>query len=58
MMLGEYWREPYINFIKDQKLSMGISGRSAAAARIMRWSKGFVLVDKKLYKHVHVQAPS
>jgi hypothetical protein len=30
MMLGEDWKEPYID--------------------IMRWSKGFVLVDDKLYK--------
>jgi hypothetical protein len=51
MMLGEDWREPFINFIKDQKLTVGISERSAAVARIMRRSKGFVLVNNKLYKH-------
>jgi hypothetical protein len=26
MMLGEDWREPYINFIKDQKLPVSLKG--------------------------------
>jgi hypothetical protein len=42
MMLGEDWRETYIHFIQDQ---------STAAARVMRRSKGFILVDNKLYRH-------
>jgi hypothetical protein len=49
MMLGEDWREAYIDFIWDQKLLAGVDARSAEAARVMRRSKGFVLVDSKLY---------
>jgi hypothetical protein len=51
MMLGEDWREAYINFIRDQKLPAGVDARSTEAARVMRRSKGFVLVDSKLYRH-------
>jgi hypothetical protein len=50
MMLGEDWREAYINSIRDQKLLAGVDARSAEAARVMRTSKGFVLVDSKLYR--------
>jgi hypothetical protein len=50
MMLGEDWREAYIDFIRDQRLPAGMDARSAAAARVMRRSKGFVLVDNKLYR--------
>jgi hypothetical protein len=50
MMLGEDWREAYIDFIRDQKLPVGVDARSAEAARVMRRSKGFVLVDSKLYR--------
>jgi hypothetical protein len=50
MMLGEDWRETYINFIQDQRLPVGMDARSTAAARVMRRSKGFVLVDNKLYR--------
>jgi hypothetical protein len=50
MMLGEDWREAYINFIQDQRLPAGIDARSAEAARVMRRSKGFILVDSKLYR--------
>jgi hypothetical protein len=49
MMLGKDWRKTYINFIRDQRLPAGMDPRSAAAARVMRRSKGFVLVDNKLY---------
>jgi hypothetical protein len=51
MMLGEDWREAYIDFIPDQKLPAGVDARSTEAARVMRRSKGFVLVDSKLYQH-------
>jgi ribonuclease HI len=51
MMLGEDWRETYIDFIRDQRLPAGMDTKSAAAARVMRRSKGFVLVDNKLYRH-------
>jgi hypothetical protein len=50
MMLGEDWREAYNNFIRDQKLPAGVDARSIEAARVMRRSKGFILVDSKLYR--------
>jgi hypothetical protein len=50
MMLGEDWREAYIDFIRDKKLLAGVDARSAEAARVMHRSKGFVLVDSKLYR--------
>jgi hypothetical protein len=50
MMLGEDWREAYIDFIQDQTLPAGLDTRSEDAARVMRRSKGFVLVDSKLYR--------
>jgi ribonuclease HI len=50
MMLGEDWREAYIDFIRDQRLPAGMDARSAEVARVMRRSKGFVLVDSKLYR--------
>jgi ribonuclease HI len=50
MTLGEDWREVLIDFIQNQRLPAGIDARSAEAARVMRRSKGFVLVDSKLYR--------
>jgi hypothetical protein len=50
MMLGEDWRETYIDFIRDQRLPVGMDARSAVAAHVMRRSKGFILVDNKLYR--------
>jgi hypothetical protein len=50
MMLGEDWREAYINFIQDHRLPVGMDARSTEAAHVMRRSKGFVLVDNKLYR--------
>jgi hypothetical protein len=50
MMLGEDWREAYIDFIWDQRILAGIDARSTEAARVMRRSKGFVIVDSKLYR--------
>jgi hypothetical protein len=50
MMLGEDWREAYIDFIWDQRLPAGMDARNTAAARVMCRSKGFVLVDNKLYR--------
>jgi hypothetical protein len=49
-MLGEDWREAYIDFIQDQRLPAGVNARSAEAACVLRRSKGFVLVDSKLYR--------
>jgi hypothetical protein len=51
MMLGEDWREAYIDFIRDQRLPTGMDAKSAEAACVMCRSKGFVLVDSKLYRH-------
>jgi hypothetical protein len=51
MMLGEDRRETYIDFIRDQRLLAGVYAKSAAAAHVMRRSKGFVLVDNKIYRH-------
>jgi hypothetical protein len=50
MMLREDWREAYINFFRDHRLPAGMDARSAEAARVMHRSKGFVLVDNKLYR--------
>jgi hypothetical protein len=50
MMLREDWRETYIDFIQDQRLPAGMYAKSAAAARVMHRSKGFFLVDNKLYR--------
>jgi ribonuclease HI len=50
MMLGEDWRETYVDFIRDQRLPAGKDTKSTVAARVMRKSKGFVLVDNKVYR--------
>jgi hypothetical protein len=50
MVLGEDWREAFIDFIRDQRLPAGIDAKSAEVARVMHRSKGFVLVDSKLYR--------
>jgi ribonuclease HI len=50
MVLGEDWRESYIDFIPDQRLPAGMDARSAEAARVMHRSKDFILVDSKLYR--------
>jgi hypothetical protein len=50
MTVGEDWREAYIDFIWDQRLPAGMDARSVEATRVMRRSKGFVLVDCKLYR--------
>jgi hypothetical protein len=50
MVLGDDWREAFIDFIQDQRLPAGIDARSAEAARVISRSKRFVLVDSKLYR--------
>jgi hypothetical protein len=50
MMIEVGWRVLFIDFIKDQKLPPGIDERSAKAARVIRRSKGYVLVGNKPYK--------
>jgi hypothetical protein len=56
MMLAEDWRDAYIDFIRDQRLPGGMDARSAEAARVMRRSKGFVLVDTSFTGVAHIQA--
>jgi hypothetical protein len=58
MMLGEDWRETYIDFIWDQRLPAGMDVRSAAAARVMCRSKGFILVDNNATAVAHDQVCS
>jgi hypothetical protein len=50
MVLEEDWRGAFIDFIRDQRLPAGVGARSADATRILRRSKGFVLVNGKLYR--------
>jgi hypothetical protein len=50
MVLGENWREVFIDFIRDQRVPAGIDAKSAEAARVFQRSKGFILVEGKLYR--------
>jgi hypothetical protein len=52
MMIDVDWRVTFINFIKEHKLPLGVDKKSTEAARILRWSKGYVLVRDNLYKRV------
>jgi hypothetical protein len=52
MMIEVDWRMTFINFIKEHKLPLGVDKKSTEAARILRWSKGYVLVRDNLYKRV------
>ena len=49
-MIEEDWRIPFINFIKEFKLPQGIKAKSVQATRIIRRSKGFIMVSDNLYK--------
>ena len=49
-MIEEDWRIQFIDFIKEFKLSSHIDAKSVEAARIIKRSKGFVLVGDNLYK--------
>jgi hypothetical protein len=42
--------ERLISISSDQRLPAGMDARSAEAAHAMRRSKGFILVDNKLYR--------
>jgi hypothetical protein len=50
MMIEVDLRVTFINFITEHKLPPGIDKKSAKAARILRQSKGYVLVGDNLYK--------
>ena len=49
-MIKEDWRIQFIDIIKEFKLPPHVDAKSAEAARIIRRSKGFVLVGDNLYK--------
>ena len=49
-MIEEDWRIQFIDFMKEFKHPPGVEAKSAQAARIIRQSKGFVLVGDNLYK--------
>ena len=49
-MIQEDWRIQFIDFIMEFKLPPHIDAKSIKAARIIRRSKGFVLVGDNLYK--------
>lgn len=44
------WRETFIKFIMEKRFPPGVNKDSAEATRIMRRSKGLVVVRNKLYK--------
>ena len=49
-MIEEDWWVRFIDFIKEFKLPSHVDAKSTEAARIIRRSKGFVLVGDNLYK--------
>src|SRR6185503_5805693 len=52
LMIEVDWRIQFIDFIKEFKLPPHVDPKSAEAARIIRRSKGLVLVGDNLYNHV------
>jgi hypothetical protein len=51
LMIEVHWRVTFIDYIQEHKLPPGIDPKSAKATRILRCSKGYVLVGDTLYKH-------
>jgi hypothetical protein len=51
LMIKVEWRLTFLDFIKEHKLPPGVDPKSSKAARILRCSKGYVLVGDNLYKH-------
>jgi hypothetical protein len=49
-MIEVDWRVAFIDYIQEQKLPPGVNPKSAEATRILRRSKGYVLVRGNLYK--------
>jgi hypothetical protein len=49
-MIEVAWRVAFNNYIQEHKLPPGIDPKRAEATRILRRSKGYVLVGGKLYK--------
>ena len=50
LMIKEDWRIQFIDFIREFKLPPHVEAKSVEAARIIRRTKGFVLVGDNLYK--------
>jgi len=50
LMIEEDWQIQFIDFIREFKLPPHVEAKSAEAARIIRRSKGFVLVGDNLYR--------
>jgi hypothetical protein len=51
LMIEVDWRMAFIDYIKEHKLTPGINPKRIEATRILRRSKGYVLVGGNLYKH-------
>jgi hypothetical protein len=49
-MIEVDWRVAFIDYIQEHKLPHGVDLKSAEATRILRRSKGYVLVGGNLYK--------
>jgi hypothetical protein len=49
-MIEVDWRVAFIDYIQEHKLPPGVDPKSAEATRILRRSKGYVLVEGNLYK--------
>jgi hypothetical protein len=49
-MIEVDWRVTLIDYIQEHKLSPGTDPRSVEATRILRRSKGYILVGGNLYK--------
>jgi hypothetical protein len=50
LMIEVDWRVTIMDYIQEHKLSPGIDPKSSEATRILRRSKGYVLVGDNLYK--------
>ncbi|RLN15598.1 uncharacterized protein C2845_PM02G16890 [Panicum miliaceum] len=50
LMIKVDWRVTFIDYIQEHKQPPGIDPKSAEATRILRRSKGYVLVGGNLYK--------
>jgi hypothetical protein len=50
-MIKVDWRVTFIDYIQEHKLPPGVDPKSAKARRILRRSKGYVLVGYNLYMH-------
>jgi hypothetical protein len=48
LMIEVDWRVTFLDFIKEHKLPLGVDPKSTEAARILRRSKGYVLVGDNL----------